>query len=86
LAQLEQVERFIQASKENSNCLKNRLAACEEFVQQPVATKHSDPSWFGFKITLKQSNPVNRLDLLTYLDQKKVGTRLLFDGNLTRQP
>jgi CDP-6-deoxy-D-xylo-4-hexulose-3-dehydrase len=86
LAQLEKVGRFIQARKENFNFLKKRLAAAEEFVQLPVATEHSAPSWFGFPITLKESSPVNRLDLLTYLDQNKVGTRLLFAGNLTRQP
>ena len=86
LAQLEKVERFILARKENFNFLKNRLAACEEFLQLPVATEHSDPSWLGFPITLKESSPVNRLDLLTYLDQNKIGTRLLFAENLTRQP
>jgi CDP-6-deoxy-D-xylo-4-hexulose-3-dehydrase len=47
---------------------------------------NSDPSWFGFPITLKPNSPVSRLDLLTYLDQRKIGTRLLFAGNLTRQP
>jgi CDP-6-deoxy-D-xylo-4-hexulose-3-dehydrase len=86
LAQLEKVGRFIQARKDNFNFLKKRLLACEEFLQLPIATEHSEPSWFGFPITLKESSPVNRLDLLTYLDQNKVGTRLLFAGNLTRQP
>ena len=66
--------------------LKERLKACEEFVSLPEPTEHSDPSWFGFPITLKENCPVTRLDLLTYLDQNNVGTRLLFAGNLTRQP
>ena len=52
----------------------------------PETTQNADPSWFGFAVTLKPDAPVSRVDLLTYLDQKKVGTRLLFAGNLTRQP
>jgi CDP-6-deoxy-D-xylo-4-hexulose-3-dehydrase len=86
LAQLAKAAQFIQARKDNFAFLKNRLKHCEEFVYLPEATEHSDPSWFGFPITLKENCPVTRLDLLTYLDQNKVGTRLLFAGNLTRQP
>ena len=86
LAQLEKAPAFIQARKDNFAFLKERLKACEEFVYLPQTTEHSDPSWFGFPITLKENCPVTRLDLLTYLDQNKVGTRLLFAGNLTRQP
>ena len=86
LAQLEKAPQFIQARKDNFAFLKARLKDCEEFLQLPEATEHSDPSWFGFPITLKDNCPVTRLDLLTYLDQNKVGTRLLFAGNLTCQP
>ena len=86
LAQLEKAPAFIQARKDNFAFLKERLKACEEFVHLPQATEHADPSWFGFPITLKENCPVTRLDLLTYLDQNMVGTRLLFAGNLTRQP
>ena len=86
LAQLDKAAQFIQARKDNYAFLKERLKDCEEFVNLPEATEHSDPSWFGFPITLKENCPVTRLDLLTYLDQNKVGTRLLFAGNLTRQP
>ena len=86
LAQLDKAPQFIQARKDNFAFLKARLKDCEEFVSLPEATEHSDPSWFGFPITLKENCPVTRLDLLTYLDQNKVGTRLLFAGNLTRQP
>jgi CDP-6-deoxy-D-xylo-4-hexulose-3-dehydrase len=86
LAQLDKAAQFIQARKDNYAFLKERLQACEEFVNLPEPTEHSDPSWFGFPITLKENCPVTRLDLLTYLDQNKVGTRLLFAGNLTRQP
>ena len=86
LAQLDKAPAFIQARKDNFAFLKARLKDCEEFVHLPEPTGHSDPSWFGFPITLKDNCPVTRLDLLTYLDQNKVGTRLLFAGNLTCQP
>ena len=72
--------------KANFAYLKEQLSNCEEFLILPQATEHSDPSWFGFPITLRESAPVSRVDLLTYLDQHKIGTRLLFAGNLTRQP
>jgi len=86
LAQLEKAQNFIKVRKENFAFLKERLSDCQEFIHLPQATEHSDPSWFGFPITLRANSPVSRLDLLTYLDQNKVGTRLLFAGNLTRQP
>jgi CDP-6-deoxy-D-xylo-4-hexulose-3-dehydrase len=86
LAQLERLPEFIQTRKKNFDFLKNELSNLEEFLILPEASFGSDPSWFGFPITLKKTAPVNRLDLLTYLDQEKVGTRLLFAGNLTRQP
>ena len=86
LAQLEKAPQFIQARKDNYAFLKECLKPCEEFVHLPEPTEHADPSWFGFPITLKKNCPVNRLDLLNYLDENKVGTRLLFAGNLIRQP
>ena len=86
LAQLEKAPAFIQARKDNFTFLKDRLSTCEEYLQLPVVTEDSDPSWFGFPITVKEGSPVSRLDLTTYLDQNKIGTRLLFAGNLTRQP
>ena len=86
LAQFDKAQQFIQARIDNLAFLKERLKDCEDFVSLPVATEHSDPSWFGFPITLKENCSVTRLDLLTYLDQNKVGTRLLFAENLTRQP
>ena len=86
LAQLEKAPEFIQSRKENFAYLKTRLKSCEEFLQLPEATEHSDPSWFGFPITVKENSPVSRLDLLTHLDEYKIGSRLLFAGNLTRQP
>ena len=66
--------------------LRQRLQACEEHLILPEATPNSDPSWFGFAVTLRENAPVSRVDLLEYLDQNKIGTRLLFAGNLTHQP
>lgn len=86
LAQLAKAPDFIAARKRNFAFLKQRLAHCSEFLQLPQASAHADPSWFGFPITLREACPVSRLDLLGYLEQQKVGTRLLFAGNLTRQP
>lgn len=86
LAQMDRLDGFIAARRSNFAYLKERLKSCEEFLTLPQATLNSDPSWFGFPITLKDEAPVDRVDLLTYLTQNKVGTRLLFAGNLTRQP
>lgn len=86
VAQLAKADFFIQRRKENFNYLKNRLASCEEFMILPEATAGSAPSWFGFPITLRDNSPTSRGDLIVYLDQCKIGTRLLFAGNLTRQP
>jgi len=86
LAQMDRVEEFIAARKANFAYLKAGLQSCEEFLLLPEATPNSDPSWFGFPITIKAAAGVNRVDLLQYLDQHKIGTRLLFAGNLTRQP
>ncbi len=86
LAQLEKAPEFIAARKRNFKILKERLTTLEEFLILPEATANSDPSWFGFPITLREDAPVTRVDLLKYLDQHKIGTRLLFAGNLIRQP
>lgn len=86
LAQMDRLEGFIAARKRNFDHLKQRLKSCEEFLVLPEATENSSPSWFGFPITLKEEAAVSRVDLLKYLDQHKIGTRLLFAGNLTRQP
>jgi CDP-4-dehydro-6-deoxyglucose reductase, E1 len=86
LAQMDRVDEFVQARKDNFALLKERLKSCEEFLILPEATEGSDPSWFGFPITLREESNTARVDLLTYLDENKIGTRLLFAGNLTRQP
>lgn len=86
LAQLDKLDSFVQIRKANFSYLKERLASCEEFLELPEATENSDPSWFGFLMTIKPNAGIRRVDLLSYLDQNKIGTRLLFAGNLTRQP
>ncbi len=86
LAQLDKLDYFIQKRKENFNYLHAKLKSIEEYVILPEATHNSEPSWFGFLITLKENCGFQRVDLLKYLDQYKIGTRLLFAGNLTKQP
>jgi CDP-6-deoxy-D-xylo-4-hexulose-3-dehydrase len=86
LAQMDRLEGFIAARKNNFAFLKARLKSCEEFLILPEATPNSDPSWFGFPITLRENAGMKRVDLLQYLDEHKIGTRLLFAGNMTRQP
>ena len=86
LAQLDRVDEFIAARRANFAYLKNRLQSCSEFLHLPEATPNSEPSWFGFPLILKESGGVKRVDLINYLDQNRIGTRLLFAGNLTRQP
>lgn len=86
LAQMDRLEGFVQARKDNFNFLKERLKSCEDFLVLPKQTPESDPSWFGFPITIREDAGSNRADLINYLDKSKIGTRLLFGGNLTRQP
>ena len=86
LAQLDRLEGFVASRRANFHFLKERLAPCAELLVLPEATPQSEPSWFGFPLTLRPEANVRRVDLLAYLDQQKIGTRLLFAGNLTRQP
>lgn len=86
LAQLDRLDGFVQARRDNFAWLKERLKSCEEFLLLPEATPKSDPSWFGFPLTLREAAGTRRVDLLDYLEQHRIGTRLLFAGNLTRQP
>ena len=85
LTQLAKVELFIQKRKENYEYLKQHLSKVEG-LSIAQATPHSDPSWFGFPITLDPNSDVNREDLLRFLDSRKIGTRLMFAGNILKQP
>lgn len=86
LAQMDRLEDFIAKRRANFTYLKNRLQSCAEFLHLPEATPNSEPSWFGFPLVLKAASGIKRTDLINYLDQNKIGTRLLFAGNLTKQP
>ena len=86
LAQLERLPEFIQARNANYAYLKNKLASLTDFLDVAEPTANSTPSWFGFPITLKEGAGVERVELTKFLDQNNIGTRLLFAGNLIRQP
>ena len=86
LAQLKRLPEFIKKRNSNFDYLSDRLSTLTDFIELAVPTNNSTPSWFGFSITVKSTSGVNRLDLIKYLDQNKIGTRLLFAGNLIRQP
>lgn len=86
MAQLEKLPSFIEKRKENFNKIKNELEKYEEYFILPEATKNSDPSWFGFPITVKENDKFSRNDLTIYLEKNMIMTRLLFAGNVTKQP
>jgi CDP-6-deoxy-D-xylo-4-hexulose-3-dehydrase len=86
LAQMDRVEEFIAKRRANFTYLKAKLASVAEFLQLPEATPNSEPSWFGFPLVLKETAGVKRTDLINFLEENKIGTRLLFAGNLTKQP
>ena len=86
LAQLDRLDSFIELRRRNWAHLLNGLRGIEEYFVLPKATEHSDPSWFGFAITVKPGAPKTRNQIVQELNDKKIGTRLLFGGNLLRQP
>jgi CDP-6-deoxy-D-xylo-4-hexulose-3-dehydrase len=85
LSQLGKIDAFVQARKDNFAHLTKRLTGVEGLIL-PVATPKSDPSWFGFPITIDPEHPADRNLLTRFLDDRKIGSRLLFAGNLTKQP
>ncbi|AWB33042.1 lipopolysaccharide biosynthesis protein RfbH [Orrella marina] len=86
LAQLERLDEFIAKRRSNFAYLRSRLQTCADFLHLPEATPESEPSWFGFPLVVKHETGIKRNDLIAYLEQNKIGTRLLFAGNLTKQP
>lgn len=86
LAQLDRLDSFIELRRRNWAYLKAGLKGLEEFLLLPEASPDSDPSWFGFALTVKSGGPKTRNQIVQELDQAKIATRLLFGGNLLRQP
>ncbi len=86
VAQLGKLPRFVEVRKRNWQMLYKGLKQHEEFFALPKATPHGDPSWFGFAITIRPEAPFKRNELVRYLETHLIATRLLFGGNLLRQP
>jgi CDP-6-deoxy-D-xylo-4-hexulose-3-dehydrase len=86
LAQLERLDDFVKARKQNWATLHEELTDLQDVLILPVATEFSDPSWFGFAVTVRPNSPVSRNEIVQELNHRGIGTRLLFGGNLLRQP
>jgi CDP-6-deoxy-D-xylo-4-hexulose-3-dehydrase len=86
LAQLDRLDSFVELRRRNWAYLLNAMRDLEEFFVLPKITENSDPSWFGFALTVKPNSPKTRNQIVQELNEKKIGTRLLFGGNLLRQP
>ncbi len=86
LSQLDRLDGFIAARRRNFDHLKQALKPLEDVFILPEATPNSDPSWFGDRLTVRKGAPFSRDALIRFLNEKKIATRLLFGGNLLRQP
>lgn len=86
VSQLKKLELFKERRNENFNRLYNGLKHLDKYIILPKPTLKSEPSWFGFPITLKESDKYSRNDLVKFLESNKIGTRLLFAGNIIKQP
>lgn len=86
LGQLAKADNFIARRRENHANLKLRFKEFEEYFILPEATENSNPSWFGFMLTVRDGKNINRNKLVEYLENNKIGSRLFFGGNILRQP
>jgi CDP-6-deoxy-D-xylo-4-hexulose-3-dehydrase len=85
-SQLNKLNHFSEARRRNWNYLRNKFENLYDFFVLPENTPNSNPSWFGFALTIKDSSKVNRSKMLSILSEKKIGTRLLFSGDIRKQP
>ncbi|MFA5275873.1 MAG: lipopolysaccharide biosynthesis protein RfbH [Candidatus Omnitrophota bacterium] len=85
-AQLKKLPRFIEARKKNFKSIYSIFERYKDHFILPQAQKYSDPSWFGFPLLVKENAPFSRADIVNYLENKKIATRMLFGGNLLKQP
>ncbi len=85
-AQLKKLPSFVDKRRRNFAHLEEGLRPLNEFLVLPEATPHSEPSWFGFPITVRPGGPFDRTALIARLESQRIATRLLFGGNLLRQP
>jgi CDP-6-deoxy-D-xylo-4-hexulose-3-dehydrase len=85
-AQLDKLPEFIARRRQNFAFLYEQLQDIQDVLLLPEAAANSEPSWFGFPIFVKENDSFTRNDLVKYLEEKRIGTRLLFGGNLLRQP
>jgi len=86
LAQLDKLDNFVEKRKENFKILFNSLKEYDKFFVMPKFLSNSDPSWFGFLLTVREDAPFTRDKFIQHLQKKKIGTRYLFGGNLLKQP
>lgn len=85
VSQIKKLPEFIEKRKNNFNFLYNKFSELDDFIL-PKKSDKSDPSWFGFPLTISKNSKINRVDLLRFYEERRIGTRLLFGGNLSLQP
>ena len=86
LAQLKKLDQFIIQRKNNYSTLYEKLKSLDEYLKLPKPSPNSNPVWFGFPILVKKKSPLSRIEIIRILNKGYIGTRLLFGGNLTKQP